>query len=120
MLDQLICYKCKASTVLEAIVAALILLISFSAGVVIYTKVLLSANSSGGIRASYSQKALADSLVAAGNIQPAQFSRGEMVFQVSLEAYPGSGGLQRLQITTINRSGKKLAELHRLIFSSHE
>jgi hypothetical protein len=120
MLAQLTAHRCKASTVLEAIVAALILLLSFSAGIVIYNKVMLSGRSSLALGASYSQKALADSLIRISEFPVGALHRDELTYSITLRDYPVSGGLQVLEIITTDQSGKKLAELRRIIPKRHE
>ena len=120
MLDQLILKRCKASTVLEAIVAALILLLSFSAGIIIYNKVMLSSRSSASLGASYTQKALADSLVKSSKIYTGEIHKDGITHLIKLQYYKAFSEMQVLEIITIDQSGKKLAELHRIIPPSHE
>jgi hypothetical protein len=120
MLAQLTTYRCKASTVLEAIVAALILLLSFSAGIVIYNKVMLSGRSSAALGASYSQRALADSLIRTSKFPIGELRRAELTHSITLQNYPVLSGLQVLEIITTDQTGKKLTELRRIIPKSHE
>lgn len=115
MLAKLNMYKCKASTIMEAIVAALILLIGFSLGMVIYNRVLQSSWSAVALRCGLEQQVLADSLSSAGEQRDQVIAKDGLRFEVSFKASEAYKGLQQMQIKALDPAGKTLSLLNRII-----
>lgn len=114
--------RLRSSSVIETIVAVLVLLLSFAAGIAIYNQVLLSTYSGIKLRANLEQGLVADSLVAAGGFDQQsqviekQDLRFEVVYKPS-EAYPG---LLMMHLQSYDLQGNKLSELRRLIREADE
>ena len=74
--------KLKSATVMETIIALLILMISFSAGMVIYTKVMTSGVSNEQLRADNELMFVMDSLSMVGHFEPVRLIRKNKVVEV--------------------------------------
>lgn len=111
---------CKASTVMEAIIAALILLIAFSAGMVICSRVLTGSWSDTKLQAEFEQRVLADSLAAATAQTDQVLDNGALKFEVSFVADPQYKGLTRMQIKALDATGHPISILNRIIPSIDE
>ncbi|MBB5440943.1 hypothetical protein HDC92_004647 [Pedobacter sp. AK017] len=107
--------KLNGSSIIETIVAVLILLLSFAAGISLYSQVMLSTYSDVKLRASLEQGFVADSLISAGVFEDQVLQRGELHFELGykpVERYPG---LLLMQLQCYDLSGTKLSELRRMI-----
>jgi len=122
MLAKIIQTKLKGVTVMETVIALVVLMISFSCGMVIYTKVLRTGIREESLRASLGLKALADSLVACPipSNEDMIFRKNDLTFELkylSDQAYPG---MKVLSITVRDELGKPIGEEWRLIPEGHE
>jgi len=117
MLVKLSIYKINGSTIIETIIAALIILISFAAGLAIYAQLLQSAESGLTMRISLVQDYLVDSLTTA----PEQFDQviytKDMQFKVQYETDPRWPLLLKLHVSGCDDSGKLLTEKYKFIRS---
>ncbi|WP_316812815.1 hypothetical protein [Pedobacter heparinus] len=107
--------KLSGSSIVETIVAVLILLLSFAAGISLYNQVMLSTYSDVKLRANLEQAFVADSLLSAGGFEDQVLERGPLRFELDYkpsEAYPG---LLVMQLQCYDRSGTKLSEFRRMI-----
>jgi len=111
--------KLRSATIIETVVALLILLISFSAGMVIYNKIIGAGINAEELRAASSAEFIADSLSHAG-VQEDQLLQGNggHLFEVRYTADPQRPGLTILKVVCRD-SSKVLAENIRLI-NAHE
>lgn len=115
MLVAVVKRKLRSSSIIETIVAVLILLLSFSAGMVLYNQVLQSTYSGIKLRANLEQGLIADSLVNAGLFENGQASRQDMRYEWTYtrdEQYPG---LLVMALQVYDEGGNKLSELKKLV-----
>lgn len=107
--------KCSGSSIVETIVAVLILLLSFAAGISLYNQVMLGTYSDVKLRANLQQAFVADSLLRAGGFEDQVLEREGLRFELDYkpsEAYPG---LLVMQLQCFDRSGSKLSESRRMV-----
>ncbi len=112
--------RLKSSSIIETIVAVLILLLSFAAGIAIYNQVLLSTYSGIQLRANLEQGLVADSLTRAGGFEPQVLERRDLRFEVAYTASEKYPGLMMMHLQGYDRSGHKLSELKRLVRGADE
>ena len=91
--------KLKSATVIETIIALLILMISFSAGMVIYNRVVSSGVSNEKLRMENEVLFLMDSLEAAGVSDPLKIVKSSGVFEVSYTADERFPGMLLMEMT---------------------
>lgn len=107
--------RLNGSSIVETIVAVLILLLSFGAGISLYNQVMLSTYSDVKLRANLEQAFVADSLIRAGGLEDQVLERDSLRFELDYkpsEAYPG---LLVMRLQCYDLSGTKLSELRRMI-----
>jgi hypothetical protein len=109
--------KIKSATIMETIVAMLILMISFSAGMVIYNNILSAGVNDQAMRASLEAEFVADSLIRADNEDAQQLSRSGLVYEVKYTADERNPGLAIMSVICRDEHKKQLAENVRLIES---
>ncbi|RYE55653.1 MAG: hypothetical protein EOP48_09745 [Sphingobacteriales bacterium] len=102
--------KLKSATVIETIIALLIMMISFSAGMVIYTKVLTRGVNNKQLRADNELLFLMDSLTTAGNFEPVRLIREEHVFEAVYTVDERFPEMLLMKMTCSDQQGKVLAE----------
>lgn len=95
--------------------AAVLILFSFSAGMVLYHQVLQSSWSAVQMTAVFEQGYLADSLARAPELVDQEILREEIRYEIVLLEEERFEGLLQLRIAAYDRSGKLLCELDRLI-----
>ncbi|TCC99769.1 hypothetical protein [Pedobacter psychroterrae] len=100
--------KLKSATIVETIIALLILMISFSAGMVIYTKVLTTGVNNGQLRADAEARFLMDSLSTARNTEPARLVRQKSVFELSYVVDERFPGMLLMKMTGTDEKGQVL------------
>lgn len=111
--------KLRSATIIETVVALLILMISFSAGMVIYNKVIGAGINAEGLRAASSAEFIADSLLMTGAREDQVLSEREgHLFEVKYTADPLRPGLMIMRVICRD-SSRVLAENTRLI-NAHE
>jgi membrane protein YdbS with pleckstrin-like domain len=115
MLVEITHYKLKASSILETIIAALVILLSFSAGMMLYHKTLHSSWSTVKMTAVFEASGLADSLAHAPEHMDQEILREEIKYEVTFAEDERFEGLLRLRIRGYDRSGFQLSELNRMI-----
>lgn len=84
--------KLKSATVVETVIALLILMISFSAGMVIYTRVMTSGVNNEQLRAENELMFMMDSLSVSGHFEPVRLTRNNNIIEVTYsedEQFPG-------------------------------
>jgi hypothetical protein len=113
-------HKIKSATIMETIVAMLILMISFSAGMVIYNNILSAGVNDQAMRASLEVEFVADSLIRAGNEEAQQLSRSGLVYEVKYTADERNPGLVIMSVVCRDEQKRQLAENVRLIESDGE
>jgi len=102
--------KLQSATIVETIIALLILMISFSAGMVIYTKVLAKGVNNEQLRAEAELMFLADSLIIERNADPIKLNRSQRIFEFGYiidERYPQ---LMLMKMTCTDGKGLVLVE----------
>lgn len=116
MLVKIKAAKLKSATIVETIVAMLILMISFGCGMVIYNKILGAGINDQAMRAETETSFVADSLARTGDTSDRQLLRWGRTYQVKYTIERQYPGLKRMQV--ICREGnQQLAEVYRLIES---
>lgn len=105
----------KASSVLETIIAALVILLSFSAGMMLYHKTLHSGWSGLKTRAVFESSRLADSLAQAPEKSDQEIVRTAIRYEVRFEQDERFEDLLYLHLAAYDRSGQYLYELNRMI-----
>lgn len=117
MLGKMKGRKLKSATIMETIVAMLILMISFSAGMVIYNNILNAGVNDLAMRSALEAEFVADSLIRAGNEDAQQLSRLGLVYEVKYKADELHSGLMVMSVVCRDEHKKQLAEHVRLIES---
>ena len=107
--------KVKASSIIETIVAVLILLLSFAAGIAMYNQVVLSTYSGLKLRARMEQGAVADSLVCTGRFEDGFIERQDMRFEVAYKAQDKYPALLVMRLEGYDLAGNKLSELVKMV-----
>lgn len=107
--------KLKAATLIETIIALLILMISFYAGIVIYTRVMLNGINNEQLRANAELIFLADSLNVAKNSEPLILVRNQKVYQFGYTTDERYAELLLMRMTCADEKGLRLAEHFRWI-----
>lgn len=115
MLAAVVKWKLGASSIIETIVAVLILLLSFAAGMVMYNNVVQSTYSGLKLRAQLQQSLVADSLVCAGELQDGKVERQNIRFEVTYKAHDTYPALLVMRLQGYDLSGNKLSEVVRII-----
>jgi hypothetical protein len=110
----------KSSTVVETIVALLVLMISFSAGMVIYNKVLISGVNAKNMRNDNELVFLMDSLVTAAAEEPARILRPSGAFESSYLADERFPGLLLMEMKWIGTNGVIVAKRQKWIRRNEE
>lgn len=107
--------KLRASSIIETIVAVLILLLSFAAGIAMYNQVVLSTYSGLKLRAQLEQGAVADSLACTGRFEDGFVERRDMRFKVAYEAHNKYPALLVMRLKGYDLAGNKLSELVKMV-----
>jgi hypothetical protein len=117
VLGKLKRHKIKSATIMETIVAMLILMISFSAGMVIYNNILNAGVNDQALHAGLEAEFVADSLVRIGNRGEHQLSRSGLLYEVKYTADERNPDLMIMSVVCRDEHQKQLAEKVRLIES---
>jgi hypothetical protein len=115
MLAAVVKRKLKASSIIETIVAVLILLLSFTAGMVMYNKVVQSTYSGLRLRAQLQQGFVADSLAHSGGLEDGLVEREDIRFEVNYKAHDIYPSLLVMRLQGYDLSGNKLSEVVRVV-----
>lgn len=115
MLAVVVQKKVRASSIIETIVAVLILLLSFAAGIAMYNQVVLSTYSGLKLRAKLEQGFVADSLVCAGKFEDGAVERQGMRFEVSYKAHDSYPALLVMHVEGYDLAGNKLSDLLQMV-----
>lgn len=102
---------------METIVAMLILMISFSAGMVIYNNILNAGVNDQALQGGLEAEFVADSLVSVGNEDAQQLSRSGLVYEVKYTTDERNPNLRIMHVVCRDEHQKQLAENIRLIES---
>ncbi|WP_285060248.1 hypothetical protein [Pedobacter ginsengisoli] len=102
---------------METIAAMLILMISFSAGMVIYNNILGAGVNDLAMHSGLEAEFIADSLIRSGNMEAQQLSRSGLVYEVKYTADQRNPGLVIMSVVCRDEHKKQLAENVRLIES---
>lgn len=105
----------KSSSIIETIVAVLILLISFALGMMIYNKVMQSTYADVRLRANLEQGLVADSLIQAGTFKHELFKRHDLSFEVNYKAQEGYPELLVMDLQCFDGAGVKLSGITKII-----
>jgi Tfp pilus assembly protein PilV len=112
--------RVPASTIIETVVAMVIIVAVFGIAMMIYANVMQSGLSVKKIRA----RALLDE--AATNISPSQsdlnksFSAGDFSISQTVKAYNGESDLLEIDLTAYDINQQKVAELHKIIINDDQ
>jgi hypothetical protein len=112
--------KLKSATIVETIVALLILMISFSAGMVIYNRILSTGINDLKMNAELTAGVIADSLHRAGTFNDQRIQKEGVVYEVAFvndQRYPE---LKVLKVICTDENNKPLAVYSRLINSNEK
>jgi len=106
--------KLAAATIIETVVALLIVMISFSAGLVIYNRIISTGVNDQQLHAGLQTVVVADSLLQVTDIQDQQLISGGQHFTIRYSAaqFPG---LMLMKVICTDGNGQQLAEQIRLI-----
>lgn len=105
----------KSSSIVETIVAVLILLISFALGMMIYNNVMQSTYADIKSRANLEQGMVADSLIQAGHFEKELFKRNDLSYEVNYKAQVGYPELLVMELQCFDGSGQRLSGISKLI-----
>lgn len=115
MLVKITTGKIKASSIIETIVAVLVLLLSFAAGMAMYNQVVLSTYSGLKLRAQLEQGLVADSLVCTGKYEDTIVERQDMRFEVTYKTQDTYPALLVMHLEGYDMAGNKLSELLQMV-----
>jgi len=107
--------KLKSATIIETVIALLILMISFSAGMVIYNRIIASGVNDLEMKAGLEAEFIADSLGMTGNREDMEIVRPEYTCQVRYSSSEGYPSLIRMSVTALDANHKVVAADIRLI-----
>lgn len=108
--------KLKASSVLETVVAALVILLSFAAGMMLYHKTLHSGWSTVQMVSFVQQSKLADSLSQAVEKEDQDILMDRIRYEVRFVHDEDLEGLLHLRIRAYDVSGRRLGDLNRMVY----
>lgn len=115
MQNEITGLKLKSATIVETIIALLILMFSFSAGMVIYTKLFANGINASELRADAELLFLMDSLCSSENIIPIKLVKNEHLFELQYFPYQGFPQLLLITMTCKDSNGATIRKRFRLI-----
>lgn len=120
MLAKITQAKLRSSTIIETVVAVLILLISFSIGMMIYNQVMQSTYSDSRLSANLEQDLVADSLIRSGVFETQVLKRKDLSYNIDFKTDENYPNLLILTMECQDQSGTRLAQLSRIIEKADE
>ncbi|MGY4538163.1 hypothetical protein ACVW0P_002583 [Mucilaginibacter sp. UYNi724] len=107
--------KLIASSILETVVAMVIIVVVFSTAMVILANVLKGSVSVTQIRAAALLKEQMEKTVASTRCDDLTFNSGDIEVRQVILPLAGHTGLVQVNLIAVDRKGRKLAELHQII-----
>lgn len=107
--------KLKASTLMESLVAMIVIMICFVIASMIYTNIINSTNNKLKLDASLLLKEIGIKAKEENNYLDEKFETENLVVQKSVTSYKNSGNLSLLTLIAFDKNGKKIAEQKELI-----
>jgi len=115
MLAELKSKKIAAATIVETVIALLILMISFASGMVIYGQIVASGVKQQHLQASMETELVLDSLLAAGQREGEVLRFSGRRIKLELRADERFTGAQVVQATCRDSEGNVLAAITKLV-----
>jgi len=115
VLGKVIHIKLKSATLVETIVALLILMISFSAGMVIYNRILSTGINDLKMKGEFTVSVIADSLQHTKVFQNQRIQKEGLSYELSYVNDQHHPGLTLLKVVCVSEDNKQLAASSRLI-----
>ncbi|MET3981630.1 hypothetical protein ABIB62_004246 [Mucilaginibacter sp. UYP25] len=107
--------KLMASSILETVVAMVIIVVVFSTAMVILANVLKSSVSVTQIRAAALLKEQMEKTVASTTRDDLTFNSGDIEVRQAILPLAGHTGLVQVNLIAVDHKGRNLAELHQII-----
>jgi len=107
--------KVKASSILETIVAMVIMVVAFSTAMVVLANVLKSSVSVTQIRASALLREQLEKVATSSERSNVSYISGDIEVRQIIATLDEHSGMIRVDLVALDRKGKNLAELHQII-----